>query len=93
MSFEQTEESEIINAEQPENVLHSDKEAQPDKEPYQKTVATSQEKQEEPYITMDGQTSIVDMQGIMPDEQKRNCCQHTREYHRRRIQRVNAAPG
>ena len=70
MSFEQTEESEIINAEQPENVLHSDKEAQPDKEPYQKTVATSQEKQEEPYITMDGQTSIADMQEIMPKELK-----------------------
>lgn len=64
MSFEQTEESEIINAEQPENVSHSDN------EPHQKTVAMSQEKQEEPYIPMDGQTSIVDMQGIMPDEQK-----------------------
>lgn len=70
MSFEQTEESEIINAEQPENVLHSDKEAQPDKEPHQKTVATSQEKQEEPYIPMDGQTSIADMQEIMPKELK-----------------------
>lgn len=64
MPFEQTEESEIINAEQPENVSHSDN------EPHQKTVAMSQEKQEEPYIPMDGQTSIVDMQGIMPDEQK-----------------------
>lgn len=64
MSFEQTEESEIINAEQPENVLHSDK------EPHQKIVATSQEKQEEPYIPMDGQTSIADMQEIMPDKQK-----------------------
>ena len=36
----------------------------------QKTVATSQEKQEEPYITMDGQTSIADMQEIMPKELK-----------------------
>lgn len=70
ITFAQTEKSEAINAEQPENISHQDKEAQPDKEPYQKTVATSQEKQEEPYILMDGQTSIADMQGIMPDEQK-----------------------
>ncbi len=64
ITFEQTEESETINAEQLENVSHSDK------QPHQKTVATSQEKQEEPYIPMDGQTSIVDMQEIMPDKQK-----------------------
>lgn len=70
ITFEQTEESETINAEQLENVSHSDNETQPDKQAHQKTVATSQEKQEEPYIPMDGQTSIVDMQGIMPDEQK-----------------------
>ncbi len=70
ITFEQTEESETINAEQLENVSHSDNETQPDKQPHQKTVATSQEKQEEPYIPMDGQTSIVDMQEIMPDKQK-----------------------
>ncbi len=70
ISLEQIEESETINTEQLENVSHSDKETQPDKQPHQKTVATSQEKQEEPYIPMDGQTSIVDMQEIMPDKQK-----------------------
>jgi hypothetical protein len=70
ISLEQIEESETINTEQLENVSHSDKETQPDKQPHQKTVATSQEKQEEPYIPMDGQTSIADMQEIMPDKQK-----------------------